>query len=127
MADELNHETTGNNNGARSALSTDGAVKKTRAPRRPKTAVGAAANAESAITDKPAKKTRAKRGSKVAEAKAPKNTRLASTAKPTTSAQTSAVDELADLLTLEEENRSLRKQLADKLRVENADLRKRLG
>ncbi|MBB3979756.1 cell division protein ZapA (FtsZ GTPase activity inhibitor) [Rhizobium azooxidifex] len=34
---------------------------------------------------------------------------------------------MADLLQLEEENRNLRKQLAEKLRAENADLRKRLG
>ncbi|WP_018236811.1 transposase [Ensifer sp. BR816] len=36
-------------------------------------------------------------------------------------------DELADLVQLEEENQRLRKQLAEKLRAENADLRKRLG
>lgn len=39
----------------------------------------------------------------------------------------SALDEMADLLQLEEENRRLRKALADKLRAENSDLRKRLG
>jgi putative transposase len=38
-----------------------------------------------------------------------------------------AADEMADLLQLEEENKSLRKALSDKLRSENADLRKRLG
>lgn len=38
-----------------------------------------------------------------------------------------AVDEFSDLLKLEEENKALRKALADKLRLENADLRKRLG
>jgi putative transposase len=36
-------------------------------------------------------------------------------------------DELADLVQLEEENQRLRKQLAEKLRAENAELRKRLG
>ncbi len=126
MADDQNNENV-SAAGAKNGSATDGAAKKTRAPRRPKNAVGAAANAESAITDKPAKKTRAKRGSKILETKGPTSARLASTAKPTTSASTSAGDELADLLTLEEENRNLRKQLADKLRVENADLRKRLG
>jgi hypothetical protein len=35
-------------------------------------------------------------------------------------------DEMADLLQLEQENQKLRKLLADKLRSENADLRKRL-
>jgi putative transposase len=38
-----------------------------------------------------------------------------------------AGDEMADLMRLEEENKSLRKELSDKLRAENADLRKRLG
>lgn len=38
-----------------------------------------------------------------------------------------ALDEFADLLQLEEENALLRKALAEKLRAENADLRKRLG
>ena len=38
----------------------------------------------------------------------------------------SAGDEMADLLQLEEENRRLRALLADKLRAENADLRKKL-
>jgi hypothetical protein len=39
---------------------------------------------------------------------------------------TSADDEMADLLQLEEENQRLRKLLAEKLRAENADLRKKL-
>jgi hypothetical protein len=39
---------------------------------------------------------------------------------------TSAGDEMADLLQLEEENQKLRKLLAEKLRAENADLRKKL-
>lgn len=38
-----------------------------------------------------------------------------------------AGDELADLVQLEQENLRLRKTLAEKLRAENADLRKRLG
>ncbi|MDK1376494.1 MULTISPECIES: transposase [unclassified Sinorhizobium] len=38
-----------------------------------------------------------------------------------------ASDELADLVQLEEENQRLRKLLAEKLRAENAELRKRLG
>ncbi|WP_156392913.1 transcriptional regulator [Rhizobium sp. Root1220] len=51
------------------------------------------------------------------------------TPQPTVEAKSPAAagDEMADLLQLEEENRSLRKQLAEKLRAENADLRKRLG
>jgi putative transposase len=42
-------------------------------------------------------------------------------------APVAAMDEFADLLALEEENRGLRKSLSEKLRAENADLRKRLG
>ncbi|ACP21616.1 probable SyrB-like regulator (plasmid) [Sinorhizobium fredii NGR234] len=38
-----------------------------------------------------------------------------------------AGDELADLVQLEEENQRLRKLLAEKLRKENTELRKRLG
>jgi putative transposase len=38
-----------------------------------------------------------------------------------------AGEELADLVRLEEENQRLRKLLAEKLRAENAELRKRLG
>jgi putative transposase len=38
-----------------------------------------------------------------------------------------AGEELADLVRLEEENQRLRKILAEKLRAENAELRKRLG
>ncbi|CAN7701127.1 transcriptional regulator [Neorhizobium sp. LjRoot104] len=44
-----------------------------------------------------------------------------------TAPSAAAVDEFADLLQLEEENQRLRKQLAEKLRAENADLRKRLN
>ncbi|NVD41792.1 SyrB-like regulator [Ensifer sp. HO-A22] len=39
----------------------------------------------------------------------------------------SVLDEIAALLQLEEENARLRKALGEKLRAENADLRKRLG
>ena len=42
-------------------------------------------------------------------------------------ARESAFDDIADLIQLEEENKSLRKALSEKLRAENADLRKRLG
>lgn len=51
-------------------------------------------------------------------------------ARPTSVAPARSVtgdDEMAEFLQLEEENRSLRKQLSEKLRAENADLRKRLG
>ncbi|WP_394889810.1 transposase [Mesorhizobium sp. AaZ16] len=41
--------------------------------------------------------------------------------------QTKPSDELRDLVKLEEENARLKKLLADRLRKENADLRKKLG
>jgi hypothetical protein len=44
-----------------------------------------------------------------------------------TAPSVATVDEFADLLQLEEENQRLRKLLAEKLRAENADLRKRLN
>ncbi|MCR6502058.1 transcriptional regulator [Shinella sp. CPCC 101442] len=49
------------------------------------------------------------------------------TAKTTTVAPPTPIDEMADLLELEAENQKLRKLLAEKLRAENADLRKRLN
>lgn len=52
--------------------------------------------------------------------RAPKSVQTAS------AAPIAAIDEMADLLQLEEENQRLRKLLAEKLRAENADLRKRL-
>jgi cell shape-determining protein MreC len=42
-------------------------------------------------------------------------------------ATASSTNEIADLQKLDEENQRLRKLLADKLRAENADLRKRLN
>ncbi|OWV73023.1 transcriptional regulator [Rhizobium sp. R634] len=60
-----------------------------------------------------AKRARVKRAPKVVQA--------------VTAPSVAAVDEFADLLQLEEENQRLRKLLAEKLRAENADLRKRLN
>ncbi|QPB24624.1 SyrB-like regulator [Rhizobium sp. 007] len=59
-----------------------------------------------------------------------KNSRRKRMPKPTeqaVQATVPATDEMADLIQLQEENKRLRKTLADKLRAENADLRKRLG
>lgn len=44
-----------------------------------------------------------------------------------TAAQSQVHDEIADLLQLEKENSRLRRELGDKLRAENAELRRRLG
>lgn len=58
-------------------------------------------------------------------AKQPRKTRV--TKQEAVAVNVSAGDGMAELLQLEEENKTLRKQLAEKLRAENADLRKRLG
>ncbi|MGA1834287.1 hypothetical protein [Rhizobium wenxiniae] len=111
------------------------AEKKIRKPRAPKaTAKIATSDITASPAEQPAKKTRAKRGSKIALVKAekasvePKNlatrTPRAKTAIP---APVAPVDDIADLIKLEEENKQLRKELSNKLRSENADLRKRLG
>ncbi|NTF10635.1 transcriptional regulator [Agrobacterium rubi] len=61
----------------------------------------------------------------VAKSKPVTRPRKTPDAEVTTPAEAS--DDMAELLKLEEENRSLRKQLSEKLRAENADLRKRLN
>jgi putative transposase len=48
-------------------------------------------------------------------------------ANPTPKPAATDLDEMADLIQLEDENKRLRKALSDKLRAENVDLRKRLG
>ena len=110
-------------------------VKKTRQARKPKVAAEAAASVDMAASEKPVKKTRVKRATKTVAAKPSKATARTPTV-PTavsdksTEVASSAVepsDGFADLIKLEEENKSLRKQLSEKLRAENADLRKRLG
>lgn len=111
------------------------AAKKTRAPRRPKAvAEAASAGVSAAVPETPAKKTRAKRGSKQVAAKAEKSVaepKKAATRVPRVtkdaSAPVTAGDDISNLIKLEEENKQLRKQLSEKLRAENADLRKRLG
>jgi hypothetical protein len=105
------------------------AVKKQRKPRAKKTSV-AATTAESATagTDGPKKRGRKPRVSvdstpvgHAAPKLAPTPDRIAD------DAATLAGDEMADLLQLEAENQKLRKMLAEKLRAENADLRKKLN
>jgi hypothetical protein len=73
-----------------------------------------------------------KRGRKTKSDEAMSAKRLPSKHAPKTvqaaaATSTVAIDEIADLLQLEEENQRLRKLLAEKLRAENADLRKRLN
>lgn len=111
--------------------------KKKRAPRRPKAATEtvATSTATHAAAETPAKAPRAKRGPKAAVAKAAKTVETKQPAKKASrsvavgkkTAPVGALDDIAELIKLEEENKSLRVQLATKLRDENADLRKRLG
>ncbi len=88
-----------------------------------------AAGDEKTTPAKPARKPRVAKSVTVAEAKvATKQPRKTRVRKEVPAAGiTPAAREMADLLQLEEENQKLRKQLTEKLRTENADLRKRLG
>jgi putative transposase len=139
MADE-------NNTGATSEVLATNApadvpvVKKQRAPRRSKAAMEAA-SASPATTTVKSPKARTKRGAKVEATsaavetpaaakvaiKGPRKAKAAGQSKAPATKSVAAADEMADLIQLEEENKRLRKALADKLRAENADLRKRLG
>lgn len=114
--------------------------KKQRAARRPKAVAEAAASTPAVVAAK-VPKTRKKRGEALAAAPAvvdkpvvakgpAKNSikaKLVKQAAPAKMSPAKAGDEMADLIQLEEENKKLRKTLAEKLRAENADLRKRLG
>ncbi|MBB3918690.1 SyrB2 regulator [Rhizobium fabae] len=118
-------------------------VKKQRAPRRQKLAVAPASAASEAVTGptpaagvaKPSGRGRGRKPksieTNVSESKsALKGAARKKSAKPaeqTTKVSAPAIDELEDLIQLEEENKRLRKLLAEKLRQENTELRKRLG
>jgi hypothetical protein len=110
------------------------AVKKTRAPRRVK-AVAEAAASETVAAPKGRRGGRRKAGAvEVQAAPAEPKRRGRGPAKAASGQEASKPasapapsDDLADLLQLEEENKRLRKSLAEKLRAENADLRKRIG
>ena len=74
-----------------------------------------------------------KRGRKagtIVAARTPRSKLIKSESKTSVASPTApvdAIDDMAELLRLEDENRSLRRQLSEKLRAENADLRKRLN
>ncbi|MGF6175457.1 SyrB-like regulator [Ensifer sp. 4252] len=112
-------------------------VKKSRGPQPKKAAVEATSGDPEAIAV-PKTRGRKKRAADTAsvQPQAVAKTRAKNLAKKPVSAAPEkqpaetpapALDEFADLLQLEEENARLRKALAEKLRAENADLRKRLG
>ncbi|MGN7737894.1 SyrB-like regulator [Sinorhizobium sp. Sb3] len=130
MADESNTEIT------ETAAPAEAAPPRKRRGPRPKNVVSdATAETPEAVAAQPVRGRR-KRADKSAEAPAVAKTRAKKVAKGTgktrgakQTIETPApvLDDIADLLQLEEENARLRKALAEKLRAENADLRKRLG
>lgn len=135
MADEMN--ATANSGTAPANAPKE---KKTRAPRKPNTVAEAAVPTS---VSEPAKKTRGRRKSvenaqvvapvapvaakKAASVKTAEKKQAAKRGPRKAQAVAPASDDFADLLKLEEENQKLRKALAEKLRSENADLRKKLG
>ena len=127
MADELS--TPPSTEAGTDSIAKTPAVKKTRAPRRPK-AVIEAAKSEMVAAPKGRRGGRRKVDAEAltTPASTPRKVRGPAKAKASTAAvAASGSDGLADLLQLEEENARLRKTLAEKLRAENADLRKRIG
>ncbi|MBX5192613.1 transcriptional regulator [Rhizobium sp. NZLR3b] len=131
MADESNTMT---NTNAPAVVETEFAPKKQRKPRAKKAApetVLAEVTAEPTVASGVAG-GRQKRGRKSKSVEAVSSAKRAPVKRATRPAQTvtmapmAAGDEMADLLQLEQENQRLRKLLAEQLRTENADLRKRL-
>jgi hypothetical protein len=144
MADE-------NNTGSITEVAETDAKAKVPAPKKPRAPRGQKTSAEAAVAASLGKTAqlpsgRKKRGQGAGQAKlTPQETQITgkSTSKDaikytgrkrttkqiaqTAKAPLLALDEMADLTQLEEENKRLRKTLADKLRAENTDLRKRLG
>ncbi len=117
------------------AAATPDVPKKERKPRTKKAAaetVSAAVSAQPAVASNAAA-VKPKRGRKIKSDEAATSAKRAPVKRAPKAAQAAAapsvtaVDEFADLLQLEEENQRLRKLLAEKLRTENADLRKRLN
>ena len=143
MADE-------NNAGSIAGAAETDTPAKTPAPKRQPAPLRQRTAGEAAVAASPAVKSpgvkRGKRGEQAGEAKptpvetpvanqrktrgpnkAATKTRTAKQTRQAAGTSAPAIDEIADLLQLEEENKRLRKTLADKLRAENADLLKRLG
>jgi len=129
MADEISP-----NDNAAEAIMPNETPKKKRAPRRSKEEIAAALAAKKSA--KGVRKVASKSPAAIATdvtgsaSKASSNSsvsqRAAKSASPVSNSL-SLADGFADLIALEEENEKLRKSLAEKLRSENADLRKKLG
>ncbi|MBB3742077.1 MULTISPECIES: transcriptional regulator [Rhizobium] len=117
------------------AVTAPATIKKQRKPRAKKVAVEtrsaevAAEPADAAKTaaGKPKRGRRVKADDVVNSAKRGRIKRTPKAVQIESAPITGVIDEMADLLQLEEENRGLRKLLAEKLRAENAELRKRLN
>lgn len=116
-------------------VETPTAPKKQRKPRAKKAAAPERASADAAseptatLTGAVGGKRRGRKAKVIeaaASAKRAPVSRAPKAMQTTSAAPMAAIDEMADLLQLEEENQRLRKLLAEKLRAENADLRKRL-
>ncbi|WP_426127708.1 transcriptional regulator [Pararhizobium sp. PWRC1-1] len=101
-------------------------AKKVVAEADPEQVVGSPAGAE-ATAGPQRRGHKAKAGPAASVAKTQGVDRVTKTAQAPAATSMAVIDDMADLLRLEEENRSLRKQLSDKLRAENAGLRKRLN
>ncbi|WP_431324946.1 transcriptional regulator [Rhizobium sp. YTU87027] len=136
MANETN--TTVNSEPVTSDAAIVAEPKNQRAPRAKKVApetASADVKVETKAPAAPAKRGRPARAGKTTpmaadvagKAKRVGKTRAAKPSPAAMPAPISAADDMAELLRLEEENQMLRKSLAEKLRQENADLRKRLG
>jgi hypothetical protein len=125
MADENNTMT---DTDTPAVVETPIAEKKQRKPRAKKAAAASASvDAATDAAEKPKRGRKPKSVDSAAPAKRTRMKRVPKVAMQTASAAPTAIDEMADLLQLEEENQRLRKMLAEKLRAENADLRKRLN
>lgn len=134
MADES--ETTPAIEGAEASAVPATEPKKQRKPRQKKVIAEAAAPASPSAVKSPRKKrvpqsvdtaianTPAVSESKPGRGRKPGPKPKAATPPP---AAETAPDEMGDLIALEAENKRLRQALSEKLRAENADLRKKLG
>lgn len=127
MADEI--EITTPDEAPVSVVAAIDVPKKQRKPRAKKvTAETASVSVEAEKA--PIKKTRGRRPKLNGDASIPKSAAVRRGPKPVLAAVAApkvAIDEMTDILQLEEENQRLRKLVAEKLRAENADLRKRLN
>lgn len=134
MADE--NDTTTNNDAPASVVAAIDVPKKQRKPRAKKAAPEiasvevAAEPAVSIAAGKRGTQTKGRKPKSNGDQNSAKSTpvrRAPKAAQAATASPTAVNEEMADLLQLEEENQKLRKLLAEKLRGENADLRKRLN